>query len=546
MASHRHGRPAPFSPAVNGPAVNSSAPPGAAESGPAPHNRAAALAVLCAMSLMIALDSTIVAVAVPDIQRDLGFSPAGVAWVVNAYLVAFAGLLLLAGRLGDLVGSWRVFLAGLAVFTVASLLCGVAGSAGWLIAGRFAQGAGGALAAAVVIGMIVRLFPEPGEQARAMGIYSFTQAGGAAAGFVAGGVLTDAVGWPAIFLVNVPIGIAVWFAGRRLLPRETGPGLRGGLDLPGAALITAGLSLGVYAIVRTASPGAELRSALTGAAAVLLIVAFLTRQRYARRPLIALRVLARPWLLIANTTVVLVFATGMGFQLVTALFVQQVMGYDALGTGLAFLPTPVVIGLVSLFAAPRLTARFGPRPVLLGGLFLLAAGLLLLTRMPVTVSYPTDLLPPLIVMGLGVGVTVPALIMLAMAGAAPADTGMVSGFSNTAQQAGGALGLSILAAAAATRTATLRATAIPEAQALHDGYVRAFLLAAIFVTAAFLITAFLLRRPPSPSPVTASPTAAPATAPDLAAPPAPSPSPAPAVTDQSPTTHPQPFCDATP
>src|SRR3954469_7633266 len=203
--------------------------------------RSAALAVLCAMSLMIVLDSTIVAVAVPDIQRDLGFSPAGVAWVVNAYLVAFAGLLLLAGRLGDLVGAWRVFLAGLALFTIASLLCGFTSTAWQLVAGRFVQGAGGALAAAVVLGMIVRLFPSPREQARAMGIYSFTQAGGAALGFVAGGVLTDAVGWPAIFLINVPIGVAVWLFGRKVLPRERGLGLGAGLDIPGAVLITLGL-----------------------------------------------------------------------------------------------------------------------------------------------------------------------------------------------------------------------------------------------------------------------------------------------------------------
>jgi len=465
------------------------------------NQRAAALAVLCAMSLMIVLDSTIVAVAVPDIQRDLGFSAAGVSWVVNAYLVAFAGLLLLAGRLGDLLGAWRVFLAGLALFTVASLLCGLAPTAAWLVTGRFVQGLGGALAAAVVIGMIVRLFPEPGAQARAMGIYSFTQAGGAAAGFVAGGVLTDAVGWPAIFLVNVPIGAAVLLAGRRLLPRETGPGLSAGLDLPGALLITAGLSCGVYAIIAS--------STAAGAAAVVLIAAFLLRQRYARRPLIALRVLSRPWLLLANVTVLLVFATGMGFQFLNALFVQRVMGYDALGTGLAFLPTPLVIGAVSLFLAPRITARFGPRPTLLGGLSLLLAGLLLLARMPVTVSYATDMLPPLIVMGLGVGVTVPAIIMLAMAGAAPADTGTVSGFTNTAQQAGGALGLSILAVVAATHTAGRTAAGAPEITALHDGYIQAFLTAAGFVLAALLTTALLLRRPPrtpgDPAPMNAAP-----------------------------------------
>jgi EmrB/QacA subfamily drug resistance transporter len=462
--------------------------------------RAAALAVLCAMSLMIVLDSTIVAVAVPDIQRDLGFSAAGVAWVVNAYLVAFAGLLLLAGRLGDLVGAWRVFLAGLALFTVSSLLCGLADSAALLIAGRFVQGAGGALAAAVVIGMIVRLFPSPAEQARAMGIYSFTQAGGAAAGLVAGGLLTDVVGWPAIFLINVPIGVVVWLAGRRLLPRETGPGLGAGLDLPGAAMITAGLSLGVYAIVRTGSPDAAVPATLSGTTAVLLILGFLVRQRLARRPLVALRVLGRRWLLAANAAVVLVFATGMGFQFLNALFVQRVMGYDALGTGLAFLPTPVVIGVVSLFVAPRVTGRFGPRPVLIAGLSTLLAGLLLLARMPVHVSYVADLLPPLIVMGLGVGVTVPSIIMLAMAGAAPADTGMVSGFSNTAQQAGGALGLSVLAVVAAAHTSSRAAAGVSAVAALHDGYLRAFLVAAAFVLTALLITAVLLRRPPTGEP----------------------------------------------
>ncbi|WP_249997787.1 MFS transporter [Actinoplanes sp. M2I2] len=461
-----------------------------------PKERAGALAVLCAMSLMIVLDSTIVAVAVPDIRRDLGFSDAGVSWVVNGYLVAFAGLLLLAGRLGDLVGAWRVFLAGLGAFTVASLLCGFAPTAGLLIAGRFLQGAGGALAAAVVLGMIVRLFPEPAEQARAMGIYSFTQAGGAAAGFVLGGLLTDALGWPVIFLINVPIGLAVGLAARRLLPRETGPGLRQGLDLPGALLITAGLSLGVYAIVRTAEPGAGPTAAATGATAVLLVLGFLLRQHLARRPLIPLSVLGRRWLLTANAAVVLVFATGMGFQFLNALFVQRVMGYDALGTGLAFLPTPIVIGLISLFVAPRLTGRFGPRPVLIGGLTLLFAGLLLLASMPTTPSYWADMLPPLVVMGLGVGVTVPSIIMLAMAGAEPVDIGLVSGFSNTAQQAGGALGLSVLAAVAAARTAGQ--TSAGGTAALHAGYTQAFLVAAGFVLTALLIVVLALRHASAP------------------------------------------------
>ena len=456
--------------------------------------------VLCAMSLMIVLDSTIVAVAVPTIQRELGFSPAGVAWVVNAYLVAFAGLLLLAGRLGDLIGAWRVFLAGLVLFTVASLLCGFATTAELLVAGRFVQGAGGALASAVIIGMIVRQYPDRAGQARAMGIYSFVQASGAAAGLVFGGILTDTVGWTWTFLVNVPIGVVVGFAAWRLLPRETGQGIGNGVDVPGAALITAGLSIGVYAIVRTAEPhtSGPLTAAL-GGVAVLLVGGFLLRQRLAARPLIELRLLARPWLLSANAVVVLIFATGMGFQFLNALYLQRVMGFDALRTGAAFLPTPVLIGVVSLLVAPRLTARFGPRAVLLAGLSVLAAGLVLLSRAPSQPSYPVDVLPPLIIMGLGIGVTVPAIIMLAMAGAAPRDTGMVSGLTNTAQQGGGALGLAVLAAVAAART---EAVGGPDpVDALRDGYSLGFLVAGGFVVTAMVLTTVLLRRlPVSPEP----------------------------------------------
>ncbi|GLY93413.1 MFS transporter [Actinoplanes sp. NBRC 103695] len=444
--------------------------------------RGAALAVLCAMALMIVLDSTIVAVAIPDIQRDLGFSEAGVAWVVNGYLISFAGLLLLSGRLGDLVGAWRVFLAGLVVFTLASLMCGFAPTAGLLIAGRFLQGAGGALASAVVLGMIVRLYSEPGPQARAMGIYSFVQAGGAAAGFVLGGVLTDAAGWTWIFLINVPVGVAVAVLALRHLPREPAPGLGRHLDLAGALLITAGLSAGVYAIVRTMWP--------LGVLAALLIAAFVFRQSRATDPLIPLRLLARPWLLLTSAMVILVFAAGMGFQFLNALYIQRVMGYDALGTGLAFLPTPIVIGLVSLFVAPRVTARFGPRPVLAAGLTLLLGGLLLLGQTPS--AYATGMLPALIIMGLGVGVTVPAMIMLSMAGTVSCDTGLVSGLTNTAQQAGGALGLAVLAAAAAAVSGPA-----PTVDALRTGYGVAFHVDAAFVLGALLLTLLALRRQPA-------------------------------------------------
>jgi EmrB/QacA subfamily drug resistance transporter len=463
------------------------------------NRRAATLAVLCAMALMIVLDSTIVAVAVPDIQRDLGFSPAGVAWVVNGYLVAFAGLLLLAGRLGDLLGARRVFLAGLALFTAASLLCGLARSAPELVAGRFVQGIGGALASAVILGLIVRLYPSPRDQARALGVYSFTQAGGAAIGFVAGGLLTDVAGWPAIFLINVPIGLVVWLAGRRLLPVADAVSARRGLDVPGAVLITAGLSLGVLAIVRTGTPGAATTATLAAAGAVLLITGFLIRQRYAVSPLIPLRLLGRRWLLSANAAMVFLFATGMGFQFLNALFVQRVMGYNALGTGLAFLPTPIVIGVISLFAAARLTGRFGPRRVLLAGLAVLFAGLLLMAHMPAHPSYWSDMFPPLVIMGFGVGVAIPSIIMLAMAGAAPSETGLVSGLGNTSQQAGGALGLAVLAAVAAAHTAASSAAGHPLVESLRDGYSRAFLVAAGFVLTSMLLTALLLRHLPAPA-----------------------------------------------
>jgi EmrB/QacA subfamily drug resistance transporter len=480
-------------------------------------SRGATLTVLCTVSLMIVLDSTIVAVAIPAIQRDLGFTPAGVAWVVNGYLVAFAGLLLLAGRLGDLLGARRVFLAGLLVFTTASLLCGLAPNAALLVTGRFVQGAGGALASAVVLGMIVRLYPEPGAQARAMGIFSFTQAGGAAIGFVIGGVLTDLTGWPAIFLINVPIGVAAWTFGRRLLPAPapavTRPAATGRIDVLGAVLITAGLSLGVYAIVAVGEPAPPAPAWLLGAAAVLLIIAFLVRQGRAPVPLVPLRLLRRPWLLAANAAVVLILAAGMGFQIVNTLFLQRVMGFDTLRTGLAFLPTPIMIGLVSLLIAARLTSRFGPRRVLLTGLALLAGGLLLLVRVPTEPSYPVDVLPALIVMGLGIGVTIPAIMMLAMAGTSDEDTGLVSGLNNTAQQAGAALGLAVLAAVAASRTSSRIAAGLPEVAALRDGYSFAFLTAAAFVVGALLIVVTALRRPPAaPAASTRTDSAAPSRA----------------------------------
>ena len=455
--------------------------------------RGRALVVLCVMQLMIILDGTVVTVALPTIQGDLGFSQAGLAWVMNSYLIAFAGLLLLAGRIGDLIGSKRIFVAGLALFTAASLLCGVAGSAEVLIAGRFLQGVGGALASAVILGMIVNLYPAPGEQARAMGVYSFTAASGASIGLILGGVITQTIGWHWAFLINVPIGaIALAFA-VRLLSHQPGLGLAKGADVLGAVLVTAGLSLGVYTIVQTAEPNATLtRTLLQAAASIVLLAAFVVRQARIKNPLLALRIFRRRQLSVANVVVVLLFAAGFGFQFTTALYVQRVLGYDSLTTGLAFLPAPIMNALMSLSIAPRLTVRFGARKMLIAGLVVFLLALLWISQAPVDGSYVVNVGPVLAVMGAGIGVAIPASIMLAMSGADASDAGLAPGLNNTAQQAGAAIGTAVLATLAASTTAH-RATE-GTLQALRDGYGAAWLAAAGFVFAAAVLSISLLRQ----------------------------------------------------
>jgi EmrB/QacA subfamily drug resistance transporter len=456
--------------------------------------RTQALVVLCVMQLMIILDGTVVTVALPTIQQDLGFSEAGLAWVMNSYLIAFAGLLLLAGRLGDLIGSKKVFVAGLGLFTAASLLCGVATSAEALIAGRFLQGIGGALASAVILGMIVSLYPAPGEQARAMGVYSFTAASGASIGLIFGGVITQTVGWHWAFLINVPIGVVALAFAAKLLAHQPGQGLANGADVLGAVLVTAGLSLGVYTIVQTAEPHATLtRTLVQAAASLLLLAAFVVRQARIKQPLLALRIFRRRQLTVANVVVVLLFAAGFGFQFTTALYVQRVLGYDSLTTGLAFVPAPLMNALMSLSIAPRLTVRFGPRRMLVAGLITFLLSLLWISRAPVDGSYLVNVGPVLAVMGAGIGIAIPAAIMLAMSGADPADAGLASGLNNTAQQAGAAVGTAVLATLAASTTAQRLTEGAGDLLALRDGYGAAWLAAAGFVLAAILLSVVLLQ-----------------------------------------------------
>lgn len=445
-------------------------------------SRGPALAVLCAASLMVVLDSSIVAVALPAIQADLGFTPAGLSWVFTAYLVAFGGLLLISGRLGDVLGRRRVFLGGLALFTSASLVAGLAPDAGVLIAARFVQGVGGALASAVVLGMIVTMYPEPRARAKAIGVYSFTQAAGASLGLIAGGVLTQAASWHWTFYVNLPIGVAALVPAVRVVPADRGSGLREGVDVLGAVLVTAAVMLGVYGI------SASAWSALVAAA--VLLAAFAVRQAKARTPLLPLRLFRIRAVTGANVVMLLMVAGMLGFQFVTALYLQQVLGLDALATGVAFLPVPLVIAVASLGFADRLTARFGARAVLLSGLSLVIAGLLWLTQ--VADSYFTGVLPPLLLMGLGAGAALPALMGLAMADVAPADAGVASGLINTTQQVGAAVGTAVLAAVAASRTESL--AGVDHREALAAGFRLAYGVSAGFLIAAVALGGVVLGR----------------------------------------------------
>jgi EmrB/QacA subfamily drug resistance transporter len=456
-------------------------------------HRRLALWLLCAASLMIILDGTIVTVALPSIQRGLGFSAANLSWVMNAYLIAFGSLLLLAGRLGDLIGRKRMFLSGLATFTAASLLCGLSTSPAMLIAARFAQGIGGAMASAVSLGMIVTLFPEPPEQARAIGAFSFTGAAGASIGLVLGGVLTQAAGWQPIFIVNVPIGILAGLAALRLLDADRGTGLAGGADWLGAFLVTAGLMAAVYAIAETTRYGwGSARTLLPGVLAVALLAAFATRQAKARTPLLPPRIFSARNVTGANLSQLLVIAGAFGFQVIITLYMQRVLGYGPAASGLGLLPVAAVIGMVSLGLSARIAARVGQRAMLLAGLVLIAAALALLTRVPAHGDYPAHLLGPLLMFGAGGGLTLPALASLGMSGATPDDAGLASGLFNTTQQVGAALGVAVLSTLAAGKTRSLHGN--DAASALTAGYHLAFATGAALAVAAIIVTATMLRR----------------------------------------------------
>ncbi len=447
---------------------------------------------------MVILDATIVNVALPSIQSDLGFSQSNLAWVVNSYLIAFGGLLLLAGRLGDLVGRKRILLAGLGVFTAASLLCGLSVTPELLIAARFIQGIGGALSSAVALGMIVTMFPDQPEQARAFGVYSFVASAGASIGLLAGGILTHAISWHWIFFVNVPIGIAAIFVSARLIDTDHGIGLGRGADVIGATLVTAALMLGVYTIVQTSQLGwVSSQTIGLGAVSILLMAGFVVRQLTAKNPLLPLRVFKPRNVWGANLVQLLLVAGMLGFFFMNSLYMQRVLGLNPLQIGFAFLPVALTIGILSVGVSARLTTRFGARRVLLPALVLVAAGLALYTRLPVHSSYLVDLLPGMLLLGVGAGLVFPSLATLAMSSATADDSGLASGLLNTTAQVGGALGLAVLATLAASQTQSLLALGESAQNALTGGFQMVFGMSAALIVAGFVLAMIVLREEPA-------------------------------------------------
>jgi EmrB/QacA subfamily drug resistance transporter len=453
-----------------------------------------ALIVLCLGDLMIVLDTTIVNVALPSIRADLGFSETSLAWVVNSYILTFGGFLLLGGRLGDLFGHRRLFLAGIGLFTAASLACGLASSQAFLIGARAVQGLGGAVVAVVALSLIMTLFTEPAERAKAMGVIGFVAAGGGSIGVLLGGILTDVLSWHWIFLVNLPVGVAVFVLCLALLPGGGGQAAAGRLDVAGAVTVTTSLMLAVYAIVNGNQAGwtSVQTLGLLGAAAVLLAL-FLGIETRARSPLMPLGLFRLRNVATANVAGVLWAAAMFAWFFLSALYLQQVLGYSPLQVGLGFLPANLIMAAFSLGLSAKLVMRFGFRTPLAAGLLLSAVGLVLFARAPVDGSFAVDVLPSMILLGFGAGMAFNPMLLAAMSGVEQSEAGLASGIVNTAFMMGGALGLAVLASLAASRSDSLLASGDNALVALNGGYHAAFLVAAVFAVAAAVVGAVFLR-----------------------------------------------------
>jgi EmrB/QacA subfamily drug resistance transporter len=460
-----------------------------------------ALYVLCLGDLMIVLDTTIVNVALPSIRADLGFSQTSLAWVVNAYLLTFGGFLLLGGRLGDLFGHRRLFLIGVSLFTLASVVCGLSTTQGLLIGARAVQGLGGAVVSAVALSLIMNLFTEATDRAKAMGVFGFVMAGGGSLGVLLGGVLTDTLSWHWIFLVNVPIGAVVYALSLRIVPASRAAAGTGRIDVAGAVTVTVSLMLAVYAIVNGNDVGWTTGRTLgLLAAAVVLMGAFLAIESRVAAPLMPLRLFRLRNVATSNVVGVLWAAGMFAWFFLSALYLQLVLGYSPLEVGLAFLPANLIMGAFSLGLSAKLVMRFGIRAPLSTGLLLAAAGLALLARAPVGGSFGVDVLPSMILLGCGAGMAFNPVLLAAMSDVAPEESGLASGVVNTAFMMGGALGLAVLASLAASRTDSLRASGRGTLDALTGGYHAAFVVGALFAAAAAIVGGTLLRAHPGAQP----------------------------------------------
>jgi EmrB/QacA subfamily drug resistance transporter len=460
-----------------------------------------ALYVLCHGDLMIVLDQSIVNVALPSIRTDLGFSQASLAWVVNAYLLTFGGFLLLSGRLGDLLGNKRVFSGGVVAFTIASAVCGLAPTASFLVVGRAVQGLAGASVSAVALALIMGLFTEPGERAKAMGVFGFVMSGGGAVGVLLGGVLTGLFSWHWIFLVNIPVGVAVVLATRAVLPADDVVPGSTKLDVPGAVLVTSALMIAVYAVVGGNEAGwATARTLGLLAAAAVLFAAFVLWETKAAAPLVPLRLFLLRNVSVSQVVGVLWAAAMFAWFFLAALYLQQVLGYSALEVGLAFVPTSLVMMFCSLRLSDRLVMRFGIRAPLTVGLGLAALSLALFAIAPVDGQFVTDILPSMLLLGVGAGIAFNPVLLAAMGDVEPHEAGLASGVVNTSFMMGGALGLAVLVAVSDSRTASLTADGASTVAALHGGLQVAFAVGAVFAALAAVVGGVFLRPQPMAMP----------------------------------------------
>jgi EmrB/QacA subfamily drug resistance transporter len=455
-----------------------------------------ALAVVCLAQLMIVLDTTIVNVALPRIQDDLHFSQASLTWVINGFLVTFGSFLLLAGRLGDLIGRKRVFIAGVTLFTLASVLCGAADSPAMLVGARVVQGVGAAMQASVILAIIVTEFPEPGDRARAMSAYVFTSVSGGTVGLLAGGVLTQLLNWHWIFFVNVPIGLGTVVAGRALIPSDKGLGISQGVDWLGSILVTLSIGSAVYGIIEATNDGWGSSSVILPAiVAVALMAAFLVLESRIENPIMPLRIFRLRGLMGASAARGFLVTGMYGVWFLGSLYLERVLGYGPVETGLAFLPWTLTVLVLSLGTTRKLVTRLGAMPVMIAGMLGVAAGMMILRTGGLHSSYFPSVMVGMLLMGLGIGSAFMPMLTIAMADVPHQDAGLASGIVNVSQQVSAALGLALLSTFATNHTHALSAAHVGPDAALVGGYHLAYLLGGGSVLVAVVIAVAALRTP---------------------------------------------------